>query len=391
MTRREYKAGRPTTLTGDGLAIGGTSFTIANDTNWPTGADYPFWVTIDGGESNEERVLCSARSGLTVTVSTSGRGKDTTTESNHTSGSSVWPSWSATDADEANAHINLTTGVHGYTATADEINILDGATLTTTELNYVDGVTSSIQTQLNAKAPLASPTFTGTVTLPTGAVTSGMILDGTIVNADINSSAAIDWTKLAISSTVSATEIGYVDGVTSAIQTQLNALIPTGLISPFGGSTAPTGWLLCQGQTVSRTTYASLFSTISTTYNTGGEAGTDFRLPDLLGRAPIGSGSGTGLTGRSLGTKVGAETYSLTEANLPQHQHVVSFNRRTSTADTHDHEGWTAGDFAAPPDDRAGEAESTQTVSTGTSGGNGTATPYSVMSPATVVNFIIKT
>ena len=49
------------------------------------------------------------------------------------------------------------------TSTATELNILDGATLSTTELNYVDGVTSAIQTQLDAKAPLASPTFTGTV------------------------------------------------------------------------------------------------------------------------------------------------------------------------------------------------------------------------------------
>ena len=49
---------------------------------------------------------------------------------------------------------------------------------------------------LAAKAPLASPTFTGTVTLPTGTVTSGMILDGTIVDADINASAAIAQTKI---------------------------------------------------------------------------------------------------------------------------------------------------------------------------------------------------
>jgi hypothetical protein len=51
----------------------------------------------------------------------------------------------------------------GVTATAAELNILDGATLTVTELNYVDGVTSAIQTQLNNKAPIANPTFTGTV------------------------------------------------------------------------------------------------------------------------------------------------------------------------------------------------------------------------------------
>ena len=89
----------------------------------------------------------------------------------------------------------------GVTADAGELNILDGATLSTTELNYVDGVTSAIQTQIDTKAPLASPTFTGTVTLPSGTVTSAMIADGTIVNADISSSAEIVDSKLATIST----------------------------------------------------------------------------------------------------------------------------------------------------------------------------------------------
>ncbi len=61
------------------------------------------------------------------------------------------------------AELNILDGV---LASAAEINILDGATLTTTELNYVDGVTSAIQTQIDTKAPIASPVFTGTVTLP---------------------------------------------------------------------------------------------------------------------------------------------------------------------------------------------------------------------------------
>lgn len=59
------------------------------------------------------------------------------------------------------------TDLTGVTSTAAELNILDGATLTVTELNHVDGVTSAIQTQLDGKAPLASPTFTGTPTAPT--------------------------------------------------------------------------------------------------------------------------------------------------------------------------------------------------------------------------------
>ena len=71
-------------------------------------------------------------------------------------------------------------GLNGVTADAAELNILDGATLTTTELNYVDGVTSAIQTQLDTKAPLANPTFTGTVTLDTGV---NIVFEGTTANA----------------------------------------------------------------------------------------------------------------------------------------------------------------------------------------------------------------
>jgi hypothetical protein len=85
--------------------------------------------------------------------------------------------------------------ISDVTASAAELNVLDGITATTTELNYVDGVTSAIQTQLDAKAPLANATFTGTIALP--------------------STTSIG--------NVSATELGYVDGVTSAIQTQLDA------------------------------------------------------------------------------------------------------------------------------------------------------------------------
>ena len=93
------------------------------------------------------------------------------------------------------------------TASSTELNILDGATLSTTELNYVDGVTSAIQTQIDTKAPSASPTFTGTVTLPANTVTSSMIMNETIVNADINSSAAIDYSKLSLSNSITVTDL----------------------------------------------------------------------------------------------------------------------------------------------------------------------------------------
>jgi microcystin-dependent protein len=60
------------------------------------------------------------------------------------------------------------------------------------------------------------------------------------------------------------------------------------VITDFAGTVAPAGWLLCVGQTINRVTYAGLFTAIGTTYNVGGEAGTDFRLPDLRGRIAAG-------------------------------------------------------------------------------------------------------
>jgi hypothetical protein len=216
MVRREYTAGLPTTLL-NALPAGQLSFTITSDTNWPTSASYDFFVTIDGGTAQEERILCSARTGTAVTVATSGRGKDGTGDKAHAAGATVWPSWSAQDADEANAHINSTgyatesIAVHGLgsgdgvvvgtdktqtltaktlttpkinenvtlTATSTQLNILDGATLSTTELNYVDGVTSAIQEQLDAR-----------VLETNGSVTTASTSSGVVRNIYLSTSAS---------------------------------------------------------------------------------------------------------------------------------------------------------------------------------------------------------
>ena len=71
---------------------------------------------------------------------------------------------------------------------------------------------------------------------------------------------------------------------------------PVGALMPYGGSAAPTGWLLCQGQAVSRTTYASLFSILGTAYGAG-DGSTTFNLPNMQQRFPLGkAASGTGST-----------------------------------------------------------------------------------------------
>ena len=107
---------------------------------------------------------------------------------------------------------------------SDGSGFVSPATTTATEIGYVNGVTSAIQTQLNAKAPLASPTFSGTIT--TALTASRAVVTGAS-------------SELA-SATTTATEIGYVNGVTSAIQTQLDAKIAKATLTTKGDIYAAT-------------------------------------------------------------------------------------------------------------------------------------------------------
>lgn len=90
-----------------------------------------------------------------------------------------------------------------------------------------------------------------------------------------------------------------------------------GIVIPFAGTTAPQGWMLCDGSAVSRTTYAALFDVIGTTYGEG-DGETTFNIPNLAGRVVIGSSQS-----HALGTTGGSETVTLTSDQLPEHAHEV--------------------------------------------------------------------
>jgi len=116
------------------------------------------------------------------------------------------------------------------------------------------------------------------------------------------------------------------------------AQMPTGALTAYAGATAPTGYLLCDGSSVSSTSYLALHAVISNTY--GGTAYTgagalSFNLPDLRGRLPMGAGSGVGLnasgtgapsgtaqTARTRGQWLGEETHLLTATELASHTHA---------------------------------------------------------------------
>ena len=109
------------------------------------------------------------------------------------------------------AELNILDGV---TSSAAEINILDGATLTTTELNYVDGVTSAIQAQIDLTAPLANPTFTGTV----AGITSTMVGLGNVNNTSDANKPVSTATQTALdlkAPSANPTFTGTVNGVTA--------------------------------------------------------------------------------------------------------------------------------------------------------------------------------
>ncbi len=131
--------------------------------------------------------------------------------------------------------------------------------------------------------------------------------------------------------------------------------VPVGVIVPYGGSAAPSGWLLCYGQAVSRSTYAGLFATVSTTYGLG-DGSTTFNIPDLRGRAPFGADNmggtaasrvttASGFTAGARGETGGAETVTLSTTQIPSHSHGQqgTFASGVQSADhTHTFSGTTA-------------------------------------------------
>lgn len=121
---------------------------------------------------------------------------------------------------------------------------------------------------------------------------------------------------------------GYIDQLeaTKVRAPQATSGVPTGVLHQFAGSTAPTGYLLCDGSAISRTTYADLFAVIGTTYGTG-DGSTTFNIPDMRSRLPVGVGSG-----RALASNEGIAEASRSAYFSHSHTHTIS-----SDAAAHSH------------------------------------------------------
>lgn len=105
--------------------------------------------------------------------------------------------------------------------------------------------------------------------------------------------------------------------------------VPTGVVTPFAGSTAPAGYLLCDGSAVSRTTYADLFAVIGTTYGAG-NGSTTFAVPDLRSRFIAGRGTGTW-------SDTLAETGGTKDAVVVSHTHTTPSHSHDASIGGGDH------------------------------------------------------
>lgn len=167
-----------------------------------------------------------------------------------------------------------------------------------------------------------------------------------------------------------------------------------GSIWAFGFGWAPRGYALCNGQLLPISQNDALFALLGTIY--GGDGVTTFALPNLQGRAPIGTGQGPALPNYVAGQVGGSENVTLLAANLPAHNHPVLSvswpvnNREGETADP-------TNNYYGVPTNEVGNVYNAAanaimhgpiTASTGMTGSN---IPISILSPFLTINYCIAT
>lgn len=198
MTTRKYLTTSQETTLASALSSGGGTMTVNSASGLlgsitPTGTE-TFTVVIDPDTSLEEVVDVIVPSSPASNTLTIARGIDGTAAIAHSAGAKVRHMATGRDFREANTHIENTTSAHGLTL-ADVLKVTDTGRITSGQI--ADG--TIVNADINASAAIDKTKISGTAitAADTGTVTSTMILDGTILNADINAAAAIDKTKIA--------------------------------------------------------------------------------------------------------------------------------------------------------------------------------------------------
>jgi microcystin-dependent protein len=371
-TRRTYAGAAVSTTITAGINSTDSSITLTASTGWAAG---PFYVVIDPGTSSEEKVYISSRSGTTLTVGT--RGVDGTTGKSHTSGAVIYPVHTAIDSDEAN---ELTAK---YTTRGDIVYQGDSTfeRLGVGTANYV--------LKTNGTDPSWGQVTEGGIA--DDAITAAKIVAGAVGSSEINSAiagsglAGGSGSALSVNVDNSTIEISTDtlrvkdSGVTLAklASAVANSLVPVGTIAMYGGASAPTGWLLCNGDAIDGA-YTSLRSIVGT------------NTPDLKGRFALGDNSTLTLLGTGGSTTIGTN-------NLPAHSHantaVLASGTVTVTDAGHTHGSGSTGstDLTHSHELEGRTINNTSHTHTGTQSFATGSTGSSVVSPAPTTETALST
>lgn len=178
--RRQYAGGaKPAQLTANlGNSTADLTITCDDLSNWPDGSVGPFYVVIDRGLAAEEKILCVSRTSNTITVYNTGlvngRGADGTSVVAHSSGATIEHVFTATDADEANAHVNSSSAVHGIAGSV--VGTSDSQTLTNKTLTSPTISGATITGGTITSATISSSTFSGGITATSVSLTGSQTL-----------------------------------------------------------------------------------------------------------------------------------------------------------------------------------------------------------------------
>ena len=160
-------------------------------------------------------------------------------------------------------------------------------------------------------------------------------------------------------------------------------LIPYGTIIQSAAVNIPTGWLLCDGASILKSIYLNLHNAIGYTY---GGSGNNFNVPDVRGRVAIGTGTGVGLTARTLGNTSGEETHILTVAEMPTHNHTSNATGGTIGLITSNGTNTASSGL----DNTSGEPNLFATLPALTINNEGSSNAHNNMQPYIVFNYLIK-